>query len=117
MTERVSRDYRTFLLTFIIGLSMNGTFNALFDSVISFPIIALCFSVYCVYQRYVTYPIPEGTPALAVSCFLLGTFLYSSVIRAEYTGIGSNFLLTIICVSLVFRIGYKLNISQPRSVK
>lgn len=120
MTERVTREYRTLLLAFITGLSINGTFNALFDSVISFsifPIIALCLSVYCLHQRYVTYPMPEGTPGLAASCFLLGIFLYSSVIRAEYTGMGSNFLLTIICVALVFWIGYKLNLTQHKAAK
>ncbi|WP_159567157.1 YijD family membrane protein [Budvicia diplopodorum] len=117
MTEKVIRDYRTLLLAFITGLSINGTFNALFDSVISFsifPIIALCLSVYCLYQRYVTYSLPEGTPGLAASCFLLGIFLYSSAIRAEYSELGSNFLLTIICVALVFWIGYKLNLTQHK---
>ncbi|MDR0806670.1 MAG: YijD family membrane protein [Enterobacteriaceae bacterium] len=113
MTVTTNKEYGTLLLAFIAGLSLNGSFNSLFDSIIPFsifPLIALGFAIYCLHQRYVTHPMPEGTPTLAASCFLLGLFLYSSVIRAEYAGMGSNFLLTIICVVLVFWIGYKLNI-------
>lgn len=120
MTEKVTREYPTLLLAFITGLSINGSFNALFDSVISFsifPLIALCLSLYCLHQRYVTHPMPDGTPTLAASCFLLGIFLYSSVIRAEYSEMGSNFFLTIICVALVFWIGYKLNLTQNKTAK
>ncbi|MBK5074871.1 YijD family membrane protein [Budviciaceae bacterium CWB-B4] len=119
MTEKVSKEYATLLLAFIAGISLNGSFNALFDSVIAFsifPLIALGFSIYCLHQRYVTQPMPEGTPMLAFSCFLLGLFLYSAIIRAEYAGMGSNFLLTIICVALVFWIGYKLKITTRHKV-
>lgn len=115
MTEKVNKEYGTLLLAFIAGLSLNGSFNALFDSVISFsifPLIALGFSVYCLHQRYVTQPMLEGTPMLSASCFLLGLFLYSAVIRAEYAEMGSNFFLTVICVALVFWIGYKLKITS-----
>ncbi|AKJ43486.1 YijD family membrane protein [Pragia fontium] len=119
MTEQVNKEYGILLLAFIAGLSVNGSFNALFDSVIAFsifPLIALGFSIYCLHQRYVTHPMPAGTPMLAASCFLLGIFLYSAVIRAEYAGMGSNFLLTVICVALVFWIGYKLNITARHKV-
>lgn len=119
MTEKTKKESGTLLMAFIAGISLNGSFNALFDSVISFsifPLIALGFSIYFLHQRYVSQPMPEGTPSLAGCCFLLGLFLYSAVIRAQYNGMGSNFLLTVVCVALVFWIGHKLNIVSRRKV-
>jgi hypothetical protein len=34
--------------------------------------------------------------------------LYSTLVRAEYPQLGSNFLPSVICVVLVFWIGYRL---------
>ena len=40
--------------------------------------------------------------------FLLGLVLYSTIVRAEYPELGSNFVPSLISVALVFWIGLKL---------
>jgi len=47
-------------------------------------------------------------PKLAAACFLLGILGYSAIVRVEYPQIGSNFLPSIVCVALVFWIGFQL---------
>lgn len=109
--EKPTRENGTLLLALIAGLSINGSFTALFSSVVPFslfPLIALVLAVYCLHQRYLHQPMPEGMPKLAAACFLLGIMGYSAIVRAEYPQMGSNFLPAIICVALVFWIGYKL---------
>ncbi|WP_114194749.1 YijD family membrane protein [Edaphovirga cremea] len=111
MTEQPRRENGTLLLALIAGLSINGTFAALFSSVVPFsvfPFIALVLAVYCLHQRYLNCAMPDGMPKLASACFLLGLLLYSAIVRAEYPQIGSNFLPSIISVVLVFWIGVKL---------
>jgi len=39
---------------------------------------------------------------------VLGVLLYSTVVRAEYPDIGSNFLPAVLSVALVFWIGFKM---------
>ena len=54
MTEQHRRDKGTLLLAFIVGLSVHGTFSALFNSAVHFsvfPVLALCLAVYCFHQR------------------------------------------------------------------
>jgi hypothetical protein len=51
---------------------------------------------------------PKGLPGMAAACFLLGLLLYSTIVRAEYPELGSNFLPSLICVALVLWIGVKL---------
>lgn len=114
--EKPSRENGTLLLALIAGLSINGSFAALFSSVVPFslfPLIALVLAVYCLHHRYLNQPMPEGMPKLAAGCFLLGILGYSAIVRAEYPQIGSNFLPSIICVALVFWIGFHL---KKRSV-
>ncbi|WP_431224540.1 YijD family membrane protein [Serratia sp. L9] len=109
--EKPSREKSTLLLALIAGLSINGSFAALFSSVVpfsAFPLIALVLAVYCLHQRYLSQPMPEGMPKLAAGCFLLGILGYSAVVRVEYPQIGSNFLPSILCVALVFWIGFNL---------
>lgn len=116
MMEQSRRENGTLLLAFIAGLALNGSFAALFSSVVSFsvfPMIALVLAVYCLHQRYLHNVMPDGMPTLAAACFLLGILLYSAVVRAEYPQIGSNFLPSIICVILVFWIGIKLKARKP----
>ena len=52
---------------------------------------------------------PVGLPGLAAACFILGVLLYSTVVRAEYPDIGSNFfpavLLSLIHISEPTRLG------------
>lgn len=109
--EKPGRENGTLLLALIAGFSINGSFTALFSSVVPFsifPIIALVLAVYCLHQRYLDRAMAHGMPKLAAACFLLGLLLYSAIVRAEYPQIGSNFLPSIICVALVFWIGVKL---------
>ncbi|MFU2315429.1 YijD family membrane protein [Rahnella sp. PCH160] len=111
MTEQANQDNGTLVLALIAGLSINGTFDALFSSVVAFsifPIIALVLSVYCLHVRYHKGEMPKGLPLLAAACFLLGLLLYSAFVRVEYPELGSNSLPTLICVALVFWIGLKL---------
>jgi uncharacterized membrane protein len=109
--EKPGRENGTLLLALIAGLSINGSFAALFSSVVPFsifPIIALVLAVYCLHQRYLHRAMPDGMPKLVAATFLLGVLLYSAIVRAEYPQIGSNFLPAIVSVALVFWIGIKL---------
>ena len=110
----------TLLLALVAGLSVNGSFAALFSSVVPFsvvPLIALVLAVYCLHQRYLNHPMPDGMPKLAAGCFLLGLLLYSAIVRAEYPQIGSNFLPSILCVALVLWLGVKLKARKAVSVE
>lgn len=109
--EKPNCENGTLLLALITGLSINGSFAALFSSVVPFslfPLIALVLAVYCLHQRYLNQPMSEGMPTLVAACFLLGIFGYSTMIRVQFPQIGSNFLPSILCVALVFWIGFKL---------
>lgn len=109
--EKSGRENGTLLLALIAGLSINGAYAALFSSVVPFsifPLIALVLAVHCLHQRYLNQPMSEGMPKLAAACFLLGILAYSTLIRVEYLQIGSNFLPSILCVLLVFWIGFRL---------
>lgn len=111
MTEQANQDNGTLVLSLIAGLSISGTFDALFSSVVAFsifPIIALVLAVYCLHVRYHKGEMPKGLPGMAAACFLLGLLLYSTIVRAEYPELGSNFLPSLICVALVMWIGVKL---------
>ncbi len=111
MTEQANQDNGTLVLSLIAGLSISGTFDALFSSVVAFsifPIIALVLAVYCLHVRYHKGEMPKGLPGMAAACFLLGLLLYSTIVRAEYPELGSNFLPSLICVALVLWIGIKL---------
>lgn len=49
------QDKGTLLLALIAGLSINGTFAALFSSIVPFsifPVLSLLLTVYCLHQRY-----------------------------------------------------------------
>lgn len=113
MTEQ-SHHHRgkgTLILALVAGLSINGSFSALFSALVPFsifPIIALILSVYCLHQRYMSHSMSEETPLLVAACFLLGLLLYSAIVRVEYPDIGSNFVPSILCVALVLWIGFKL---------
>lgn len=116
MTEKPHQDKGTLLLALIAGLSVNGTFAALFSAVVPFsifPLIALVLSVYCLHQRYLNLEMPEGIPLLAAACFLLGLLGYSALVRVEYPQLGSNFLPSLLCVALVFWIGFRLRKRRP----
>ena len=105
------QDRGTLLLELIAGLSINGAFAAIFSSIVPFsvfPIISLVLTVYCLHQRYQNRTMPVGLPGLAAACFILGVLLYSTVVRAEYPAIGSNFLPAVLSVILVFWIGYRM---------
>lgn len=110
------QDKGTLLLALIAGLSINGAFAAIFSSIVPFsvfPIISLVLTVYCLHQRYQNRAMPVGLPGLAAACFILGVLLYSTVVRAEYPTIGSNFLPAVLSVILVFWIGYRMRNRKP----
>ena len=105
------QDRGTLLLALIAGLSINGTFAALFSSIVPFsifPILSLVLTVYCLHQRYQNRSMPVGLPGLAAACFILGVLVYSTVVRAEYPAIGSNFVPSILTVILLFWIIFRL---------
>ena len=105
------QDRGTLLLALIAGLSINGTFAALFSSIVPFsifPILSLVLTVYCLHQRYQNRSMPVGLTGLAAACFILGVLVYSTVVRAEYPDIGSNFFPAVLSVIMVFWIGYRL---------
>ncbi|GAA0490890.1 MULTISPECIES: YijD family membrane protein [Tatumella] len=105
MTEQNTRDKGTLILAFIAGLSINGSFSALFTDGVPFsffPLISLALSVWYLHQRYLNRSMPEGTPSLAGGFFLLGILVCSAVIRTRYPQIGSDFLPVLLMVCLVF---------------
>lgn len=53
--KQANQDRGTLLLALVAGLSINGTFAALFSSIVPFsvfPIISTVLTVYCLHQRY-----------------------------------------------------------------
>ncbi|MDV5354349.1 YijD family membrane protein [Kosakonia sp. SMBL-WEM22] len=109
--KQSGQDKGTLLLALIAGLSVNGTFTAVFSSLVPFslfPIISLVLTIYCLHQRYQNRTMPVGLPGLSAACFILGVLLYSAVVRAEYPDMGSNFLPALLAVILVFWIGIRL---------
>ena len=53
--KQANQDRGTLLLALVAGLSINGTFAALFSSIVPFsvfPIISLVLTVYFLHQRY-----------------------------------------------------------------
>ena len=54
------------------------------------------------------YIVGTGLAGLAAACFILGVLLYSTVVRAEYPDIGSNFFPAVLSVALVFWIGARM---------
>nr|WP_113865753.1 YijD family membrane protein [Brenneria salicis]NMN93185.1 uncharacterized protein DUF1422 [Brenneria salicis ATCC 15712 = DSM 30166]RBP64046.1 uncharacterized protein DUF1422 [Brenneria salicis ATCC 15712 = DSM 30166]RLM31151.1 hypothetical protein BHG07_06850 [Brenneria salicis ATCC 15712 = DSM 30166] len=117
MTEQQPQQEKgTLLLALVAGLSVNGSFAALFSAIVPFsifPLIALVLSVYCLHQRYMNHSMQEGMPMLVAACFLLGLLIYSAIVRVEYPDIGSNFVPSLFCVALVFWIGLKLRARKP----
>jgi hypothetical protein len=66
------QDKGTLLLALIAGLSINGTFAALFSSIVPFsifPILSLLLTVYCLHQRYQNRSMPVGLPGLAAAFY------------------------------------------------
>lgn len=115
MSLASGRDKGTLLLAFLTGLSINGSFSVLFSSIVPFsmfPIIALGLAAWSLHQRYLNRPMPDGMPSLAAAFFLLGILLYSSMVRAEYPDIGSNFIPTILMVAVVFWIVSKWRVRK-----
>ncbi|MDP9770885.1 YijD family membrane protein [Kosakonia cowanii] len=111
MMKQSGQEKGTLLLALIAGLSINGTFTAVFSSLVPFslfPIISLVLTIYCLHQRYQNRTMPVGLPGLSAACFILGVLLYSAVVRAEYPDMGSNFLPALLAVILVFWIGFRL---------
>lgn len=118
MTSKSLGEQGTLILALIAGLSINGSFAAIFSSVVPFsifPLISLVLSVYCLHHHYRDRAMPQGFPSLAAASFLLGLLLYSAIIRAEYPVIGSNFVPAILAVVLVFWIGRKLKVLKRDS--
>lgn len=73
--KQSGQDKGTLLLALIAGLSINGTFAAVFSSIVPFsifPIIALVLTVYCLHQRYLNRTMPVGLPGLKRSLFYSG---------------------------------------------
>lgn len=118
MNQPLSGNKGTLLLALVAGLSINGSFTALFSAIVPFsifPLIALALSLYCLHQRYQHSAMPRGFPLLAAANFLLGLLLYSAIVRAEYPAIGSNFIPSILAVILVFWIGRRISVLRRRA--
>lgn len=60
--KQANQDRGTLLLALVAGLSINGTFAALFSSIVPFsvfPIISPVLTVYCLHQRYLNRTMPR----------------------------------------------------------
>ncbi|MEY4474431.1 MAG: inner membrane protein yijD [Pseudomonadota bacterium] len=109
--EQSCRETGTLLLALIMGLAINGSFNALFSAFVPFsvfPLLTFILAVYCLHQRYLNFAMPQGIPVLASACFLLGILFYSAIVRVAHPAIGSNFVPLTLSVVLVFWIIFKL---------
>ncbi len=109
MTQLQERG--TLVLALVTGVSINGSFAALFNSQVAFsifPFIALVLAVHTLSQRYKNSTMAEGLPSLAVAWFVLGILLYSAIIRVAHPEIGSNFIPSILSVVLIFWIFAKM---------
>ena len=63
MAKQKNAEKGTLVLSVIAGLSVNGTFAALFSAVVPFsifPLITLALSVYCLRQRHRRLALPAG---------------------------------------------------------
>lgn len=70
--KQANQDRGTLLLALVAGLSINGTFAALFSSIVPFsvfPIISLVLTVYCLHQRYLNRTMPVGLPGSGCCLF------------------------------------------------
>src|SRR5699024_12730684 len=106
--KQANQDRGTLLLALVAGLSINGTFAALFSSIVPFsvfPIISLVLTVCCLHQRYLNRTMPVGLPGLAAACVVLGVLMYSTGGRAEYQDSGSNFFPGVLYCNRVFWTG------------
>jgi len=113
------KERGTLVLALVAGLSINGTFSALFSGYVPFsifPIIALILSVYSLNQRYKNNSMAPGLPSLAVAWFVLGVLLYSAIVRVEYPDIGSNFLPSLLSVVLVFWIFFRMRARRKQQL-
>lgn len=101
----------TLVLALIAGVSINGSFAALFSAQVPFsifPLISLALAIYTLSQRYKNCTMAEGLPSLAVAWFVLGILLYSAIVRVAHPDIGSNFVPSILSVALIFWIFAKM---------
>lgn len=101
----------TLVLALIAGISINGSFAALFSSHVAFsvfPLLSLALAIYTLSQRYKNSTMAEGLPSLAAAWFVLGILLYSAIVRVNHPEIGSNFLPSILLVALIFWIMAKM---------
>ena len=76
--KQANQDRGTLLLALVAGLSINGTFAALFSSIVPFsvfPIISLVLTVYCLHQRYLNRTMPVGCRVWQLLVFILGVLL------------------------------------------
>lgn len=109
MTQNPLAEKGTLLLALIAGLSLNGSFTALFSAIVPFSLFPpIALALYCLHQRYQHHAMPPGYPLLVAANFLLGLLVYSAIVRAEYPAIGSNFVSSILAVALVLWIGRRL---------
>ncbi|WP_127959915.1 YijD family membrane protein [Serratia microhaemolytica] len=109
--KKTKQDSGTLLLALVAGLSVNGSFSALFNSLVPFslfPLLSLMLSAYCLHQLYLDRAMSEGMPKLVTACFLLGIFIYSAIIRTEFPQMGSNFMPVTLCAVLLLWIVVKL---------
>lgn len=101
----------TLLLALISGIALSGSYYTLFNQLVPlslFPLLTLALAVGCLHQRYLHHEMALGLPKLVAGCFLLGLLLYTSIVRALYPQIGSNFIPAVLCVVLALWIGIKL---------
>lgn len=116
--EQTKAERKTLVLSLLAGLCGNATLAVFTSSAVAFsifPVIAFAMALYCLYQEYLSKPMAEGTPAIALACFLVGAFGYSAFVRAQVPDMGSNFLPLILALGLLFWVAYKLGIMTPKA--
>lgn len=98
--KQSGQDKGTLLLALIAGLSINGTFAAVFSSIVPFsifPLIALVLTVYCLHQRYLNRTMPVGLPgwprpALFLACCCIAPWCVQSIRISVLTSCRRYFL-------------------------
>lgn len=87
--KQANQDRGTLLLALVAGLSINGTFAALFSSIVPFsvfPIISLVLTVWLPHQRYLNRTMPVGLPGLVCLFYSRRTAVQHGSSCGEYSG-------------------------------
>lgn len=112
-------EKKTLILALVAGMCSDALLSWLTMSQVSFsifPIIALVLAVQALYQEYLSNPVAEDVPLVALACFFVGAFGHSAFLKAQYPDEGSNFIAIVVVLALLAWVGCKMGyIKSPKN--